>query len=120
MNIPFHIILRGLHLLPQIILLIISIYYFQKKKTSDGLLISIGTFIGLGIDFFYTFMYQYLYRQSISKNSTDIYFYSNFFHNILRLLGFIGSIIVTLGIFILIRKTLKNKKDEDEINKIGY
>lgn len=119
MNNPFYLILRGLYLVPQIIILSISFYYFQKKKTSDGLLMVIGTLIGFCINIFYTFIYQSLYNQRISKNSTDTSFYTSILPSILGLVGFIGSIIFALGVLILIKKTLKNK-EVNELEEIGH
>lgn len=52
MDNPLYLILRGVNLVPQIIILSISFYYFQKKKTSDGILMTIGAFIGFCINVF--------------------------------------------------------------------
>jgi len=119
MNNPFYLVLRGIYLVPQIIILAISFYYFQKKKTSDGLLMIIGTFIGLSINIFYTFIYQSLYNQSISKNSTDSSFYTIILPSLLGVVGFIGSTMFAVGVLILIKKTLRSKKKDDDLDDIG-
>ncbi len=89
--------------LPQIIIVILCLYYLYKVTSkTEGILLAAGSIISLlcSVSIFMASSYISHFEQ-INSYETLVY--------ISHGLSFFGSILFTIGFFLLIRKTIKNK-----------
>lgn len=95
-------------LIPQLIILSACFYYLIKKITAVGLLLFMGTMIGLLLTIFNIIVLPYLYKEQILDQSTHIILSMS----ILGPLSFLASLSFSTGFFLLIYNVIKNKKEE--------
>jgi hypothetical protein len=94
-------ILSYLGLIPEIAVFVLCIYYFSAKKTMDGMLLCIGSGIGLSVAFFYCLL-------PIIGN--DLFSSSNFY-TYTGIVSFVASVCFAIGLGILITDKIKQKNN---------
>jgi hypothetical protein len=92
-----------LFLLPEVAILIACIYYLVKNKSIDSILLTIGTFIGFCVMLFWRLVFPLLQRTSSSHDYTMVLV------NTLGFIGFVGSVLFAIGLFMLVTKVIKHK-----------
>jgi hypothetical protein len=83
-------------IIPQLAVLATCIFYLVKKGSIDGILLTIGSFIGNAISIFYLFIWQ----QLMTGGNTDAL-------KAIGPIGIIGSLTFVIGFIILIGNTVK-------------
>lgn len=100
-------ILKGmLFLIPEIGVLVACIYYLAKSKSVASMLMTIGSFIGICIMIYYRLIMPLTIYANGVGNVAD----SMMFYNILGFAGFIGSVLFTVGLFLLVVNAVKQQK----------
>jgi hypothetical protein len=90
-----------LRLAPELIILGFCIQYVHTKKTTDGVLLTIGTAIGLLVMIFYTFIYPHLYDSDLFTSGSIIFTAVSF-------AGWAGQVVFAIGLILLLRKAILN------------
>lgn len=102
----FSLFTTFLTLLPEIAVVSLCIYYFSTKKTVDGLLLSIGSGIGLVLSGFFRLI-----------PIIDSTFYQNLTSNIIfmitSIVGFLSSACFAVGLGMLIMNIINQEKKID-------
>jgi uncharacterized membrane protein YedE/YeeE len=92
-----------LRVAPDIIILAFCIQYAQARKTTDGILLTIGSAIGCLVMIFWTFIYTYLYDSNLFSDREMMFTAIGF-------VGWTGQILFAIGLILLIRKAIRNWK----------
>jgi hypothetical protein len=92
-----------LRVAPDIIILAFCIQYAQASKTTDGILLTIGSAIGCLVMIFWTFIYTYLYDSNLFSDREITFTAIGF-------VGWTGQILFAIGLILLIRKAIRNWK----------
>jgi|GEM_PF-5615958 len=84
----------------------ICIYYFDKSRSSEGILLIVGS----GIHVFTSVLYSMI--PILMRNGTLQVPYSNIniVYILVGIVGFIGTIAFLIGLFLLIRKVLEQNE----------
>ena len=110
-------ILRSLtFIIPQLIILSACIYYLIKKTTLDGILLILGSLVGLAVTIFRIIVLPYLYQKNIVDPITGGI-------NLMTFIGaisFIGSLAFSTGLFILIYNSVRTRKMNQQKDTIDY
>ena len=96
-------LLKALHLFPQIVILVAIIYYLSQGVTPEGVLMLIGTLIGIFIFAFYSFILPNLWRDG-GVSSYQQYI------TIASVVSVFGTLMFAVGLILLIMKTVKPAK----------
>ena len=108
-------ILRSLtFIIPQLIILSACVYYLIKKTTVDGILLILGSLVGLAGTIFHVIVFPYLLQKNIIDPITGDIKMMTFIGSI----SFIGSLAFSTGLFILIYNTARERKVNHQKNKI--
>jgi hypothetical protein len=90
-----------LSLLPEVAVFAFCLYYFSAKKTVDGLLLSIGSGIGLFLGFLYRILP--MLGNELMMPVSDVYKYTG-------VVGFVSSTCFAIGFGMLITELVKPVK----------
>ena len=92
-------------LIPQLIVFSACIYYISKKKTIAGIFLIIGSVFGLLSSIFYGMLMPYM----IAGNRLQIEFYDSSMMLVIRAIGFLMSMLFSIGLFLLIHNIVKKR-----------
>lgn len=92
-----------INFVPQLLIFALCIYYLVRKKSADGILLSIGSFIGLLVSFIYIFLVPFL----ISRNVIGFTSGRITVFDFVAIIGVIGSLAFAVGLFLLIQDNIK-------------
>ena len=100
-------ILKGmLFLIPEIGVLVACIYYLAKSKSVAGILMTIGSFIGICIMVYYRLIMPLTVYASGAGSVAD----NMLFYQILGFVSFIGAVLFAVGLFLLVVNAVKQQK----------
>ena len=103
-----------LALAPQILIFAALIFYLNKKKGSDGILMIIGTVIGILVTVFNMFVLPYLLEMRFDRGIVE----NAVITTVPNFLGVIGSILFAIGFFIMFYNLFKKGKGiKDDLNE---
>ncbi len=91
-------------LIPELVIVLLSIYYVSQSKTSDAKLLFAGALIGLLARIFFMIV-PYLAMQSGDNYSSLAQFYS-----LGNVVGLIGSVLFCFGLGLLIQRVVVKPK----------
>jgi hypothetical protein len=90
-----------LRVAPELVILGFCIQYMTTSKTTDGVLLTVGTAIGSLVMIFYTFFYAYFYE-------SDFFRAGGIAFTVLSIMGWAGQILFAVGLILLIKKAMGN------------
>ena len=103
-----------LALAPQILIFAALIFYLNKKKGSDGILMIIGTVIGILVTVFNMFVLPYLLEMRFDRGIVE----NAVITTVPNFLSVIGSILFAIGFFIMFYNLFKKGKGiKDDLNE---
>ncbi|MCD6065459.1 MAG: hypothetical protein K0S33_285 [Bacteroidetes bacterium] len=91
-----------LFMLPELAILAACLYYFVKQKSTDSILLSLGSIVSLCVMGFYRIL------MPIFQYSSDYNFFGyEILYNIVSFISFAGYTCFAIGLFILVVKQVK-------------
>lgn len=96
-------------LVPEVLIFIAILFYLSKEKSSDAILMIIGSSIGIIMTIYSNWIFPLLLRDIGSGFTLNMYQ-----SGIVSILYFIGSFSFAIGFFLMLHKLFKKGKSSDE------